>query len=674
MAANINTLAASYVSGNTALATRIDNLGVFSNTNNQTMAANINTLAASYVSGNTALATRIDNLGAYSNANARSLAANVSTLTAAYTTSNSALASSITTLTTRVGNVRNYVARSLGLNAWTSRGYPVNGKGGLYIDGSSTPVAPGAATSVQTSYNLYVINRANGNVVFSNYYDLFSAASTYGPLLASKLNSLDSNNVIVLTTFDEPSYYHLTYGVANAVYRCGGSRSTFAGTYFPPAAWGDTTWLLANLSDTRVQQWKFRSAYVLVGIPGLGEGTGLERYVGPADSSNESIAEVSFSIRDGYVTGLPGSGSTGEASISQVFSTANGLSAQWAVQASVGGTSGGLVFTGLQKADGSGEVYTLDINSNVNIYGNLVVAGTIDNAQLADFAASHSAMTSGTKNSGIASVDIRANSRVGIFASYSGSNDLNLSGGKLTVYADGYKALITPLQTSGALTTPVTTMTVFSGVYPTGKIALAGSVDQSNYYSYYYEQTNWEYVCAYGCAWLPVTRGYTTNYVGAWAFDGSVTSTWIANWSNTAKAWIQYQFTTQQQVSNVTLMAYSSAAGGTAARAPKSLTIEGSNNRTSWVVLNTINNLINWGDQEIRYLPTATSNSYNNWRVNVTSVVSGAETYLNMAEIGFMIYTPVLTFPRQVQFYADVEGAASTPTGSTTVYIVELSK
>jgi hypothetical protein len=45
-----------------------------------------------------------------------------------------------------------------------------------------------------------------------------------------------------------------------------------------------------------------------------------------------------------------------------------------------------------------------------------------------------------------------------------------------------------------------------------------------------------------------------------------------------------------------------------------------------------------------------------------------------MAEIGFMIYTPVLTFPRQVQFYADVEGAASTPTGSTTVYIVELSK
>ena len=79
------------------------------------------------------------------------------------------------------------------------------------------------------------------------------------------------------------------------------------------------------------------------------------------------------------------------ASISTLQTSVNGLGVQWAVQGNVGGTYGGLVFTGIQRADGTGAVYSLEIASNVYIYGNLVVSGTITGLQMASGAASTSA-------------------------------------------------------------------------------------------------------------------------------------------------------------------------------------------------------------------------------------------------------------------------------------------
>ena len=61
----------------------------------------------------------------------------------------------------------------------------------------------------------------------------------------------------------------------------------------------------------------------------------------------------------------------------------DGLSATWSIQASINNTTGGLEFTGIRKADGTG-YYNLEINSNVVINGDAVINGTITANELAN--------------------------------------------------------------------------------------------------------------------------------------------------------------------------------------------------------------------------------------------------------------------------------------------------
>lgn len=62
----------------------------------------------------------------------------------------------------------------------------------------------------------------------------------------------------------------------------------------------------------------------------------------------------------------------------------NTLGVQWSVKANINNSTGGLTFTGIQRADGTGATYNLEINSNVTINGNLLVSGSVGNTQIAD--------------------------------------------------------------------------------------------------------------------------------------------------------------------------------------------------------------------------------------------------------------------------------------------------
>jgi hypothetical protein len=74
----------------------------------------------------------------------------------------------------------------------------------------------------------------------------------------------------------------------------------------------------------------------------------------------------------------------------------NTLGVQWAVKANINGSTGGLTFTGIQKADGTGATYNLEINSNVTINGGLIVAGSLGSTQIADGAITTGKIAAGT--------------------------------------------------------------------------------------------------------------------------------------------------------------------------------------------------------------------------------------------------------------------------------------
>jgi predicted phage tail protein len=154
----------------------------------------------------------------------------------------------------------------------------------------------GAAFYTATrSYMLARIRRSDGAVVFFNYYDVFAAGTDAGnPLaygrgaaeLASALNASGSDVIVVVWTTDEPKTNRLTAGLAAAMYRCGASRAIFGSPEF-----------------------KARSAYVLVGIGGCGEGQGFEAYNGTVDSDTNAWCDVAFALNNGNLL-ITGSGAT----------------------------------------------------------------------------------------------------------------------------------------------------------------------------------------------------------------------------------------------------------------------------------------------------------------------------------------------------------------------------
>lgn len=116
------------------------------------------------------------------------------------------------------------------------------------------------------SYNLVKIKRDRGDIIFNNNYDIYGNPAE-AKRLANDLNRTNDDNIIVITTYDEPKTNRLSEELKEAMYRCGASEEIFGSSNF-----------------------KYRSSYVLVGIPGVGKGNGYEAYAGLIDATAANIA------------------------------------------------------------------------------------------------------------------------------------------------------------------------------------------------------------------------------------------------------------------------------------------------------------------------------------------------------------------------------------------------
>jgi len=127
------------------------------------------------------------------------------------------------------------------------------------------------------SYNVLVIDRITGATTTTTY-DVYGGSGTTP--LTEYLNSLTPSVIVAIATYDEPKYDGgsklLPDGLVSAIKRCGASSS------FPS---------FINL----------RGAYLLLGIPDIGEGKGIQRYAGgPVDLGDPNAAiDLRFTVSDG---------------------------------------------------------------------------------------------------------------------------------------------------------------------------------------------------------------------------------------------------------------------------------------------------------------------------------------------------------------------------------------
>ncbi len=125
------------------------------------------------------------------------------------------------------------------------------------------------------SYNVLVIDRITGATTTTTYDVYGGGTPNPTTTLTNYLNSLTPSVIVVIATWDEPQN-NVTAGLVSAIKRCGGSSS------FPS---------FINL----------RGAYLLLGIPDIGEGKGIERYVGGTITNGDPNAAIDlrFTVSDG---------------------------------------------------------------------------------------------------------------------------------------------------------------------------------------------------------------------------------------------------------------------------------------------------------------------------------------------------------------------------------------
>lgn len=116
----------------------------------------------------------------------------------------------------------------------------------------------------ERSYNLIKIKRETGRIIKTEVFDVASDPKE-AIRLADTLNATSNQYIIILMSHDDPRDNRLQPELLEAIYRCGASSEVFANPLF-----------------------KYRSAYILVGIPGCGEGNGIEAYNGCEDATDEN--------------------------------------------------------------------------------------------------------------------------------------------------------------------------------------------------------------------------------------------------------------------------------------------------------------------------------------------------------------------------------------------------
>jgi hypothetical protein len=153
------------------------------------------------------------------------------------------------------------------------------------------------------SYNVLTIDRKTGITTIEKY-DVFVG---YSQSLIDALNALTSSVIVIISTYDEPqtsgentptTNYPLSTDLVNAIKRCGASND------FGSANSGIVTSPLSSYDGII----HYRGAYVLVGIPGIGVGNGLQRYVGNSivDGDPNAVIDLRISVFNGEYTYISG--------------------------------------------------------------------------------------------------------------------------------------------------------------------------------------------------------------------------------------------------------------------------------------------------------------------------------------------------------------------------------
>lgn len=149
--------------------------------------------------------------------------------------------------------------------------------------GLSAGVFDGGGTLIgapSRSYMLSVFSRSTGALVSHKAYDVYGSTAAAGTL-STDLNALGNDSIVAVWTFDEPQNDR-TAGLLTALYRCGATAGVVGSSSF-----------------------QYRSAYVLIGIPGCGTGNGFEAYAGNIDRSTTALLDINFTIKNGqfWITG-----------------------------------------------------------------------------------------------------------------------------------------------------------------------------------------------------------------------------------------------------------------------------------------------------------------------------------------------------------------------------------
>lgn len=156
-----------------------------------------------------------------------------------------------------------------------------------FFNGETDASISGVTTT--RSYMMARVRRSDGAVTFARQYDVDGSGAIGGftaATLAADLNASTASDIVVVWTSDNPQGNRLTSGLDTAMYRCGASRAVFGSPQF-----------------------KLRSAYVLVGIGGCGEGNGFEAYNGSIDSDTNAWCDISFQLLSGTLI-VTGTGAT----------------------------------------------------------------------------------------------------------------------------------------------------------------------------------------------------------------------------------------------------------------------------------------------------------------------------------------------------------------------------
>ncbi|MFK3938948.1 phage tail spike protein [Alkalihalobacillus sp. NPDC078783] len=171
------------------------------------------------------------------------------------------------TLESEVGKTETYRAISVRYNNNTLEYYPI--RSGLYdSDGNRISKAGN-----DRSYLLGVYDKKTRQWQSQEIYDVYGNVGE-ALRLAEDLNALDKDKIVVLIGTHAPGQNRLNHDLPKAIYRCGGSKTVFE----LADGWGTS-----------------HPAYILIGVPGMGEGQGKEHFSpGP-----HGWLDVSFNITNG---------------------------------------------------------------------------------------------------------------------------------------------------------------------------------------------------------------------------------------------------------------------------------------------------------------------------------------------------------------------------------------